>query len=294
MTGFQTRASDGWELGLEARAPVGPCRGTLLLLHAMMVDARTLDRPPGSGIASAFCERGFQVFTADLRGRGASGPTVSQGGTWSYDDLVQRDVPALVSAVAARSSGPLWVVGHSLGSHVAAASIGSGACLPAPHGLVLIAGNIWLPSLEGSRRRRLEKSLALGLFGAGADAVGRWPSRRLRMGSVDEAMPYVQDLCRFWREDSWCSRQGVDYLASLEKVSGPVLAVTGAADRLFGHVEGARAFAERFGPGRADFVLARSGRRGLRWDPDHMGIVTDARSRPVWDEIADWIDEHAP
>ena len=31
----------------------------------------------------------------------------------------------------------------------------------------------------------------------------------------------------------------------------------------------------------------------LPFDPDHMGLCTDPRSRPVWEEVAGWILRHA-
>lgn len=294
MEQHTARTSDGWSLGLTRRPALGPCRGTVLVLPAMMVDARTLDRPPGAGFATCLVEHGFEVWTADFRGHGASRPGVAEGASWTYDDLVYHDVPALLQAVAEHDPAPLWVVGHSLGAHVVAAALAVGASRVLPHGCVMIAGNVWLPSLEGSARRRLRKSLSMRAFRGLARAFGYWPSRRLRMGPVDEALPYIEDLNRFWREDAWRSRDGQDFLANLPSVEGPVLCVTGSGDRLFGHVEGVRAFTERFGPGRVHFEHVGVGDHGLSWDPDHMGLLTDARSRPLWDWIATWMHAHHP
>ncbi len=282
--------ADGWRLGARVHPPRGPRRGRVLLLHAMMVDGRSLDRPEGRGLASTLAEAGLEVWRADLRGRGRSGPTVSHGGRWSYDDLVMHDVPALVAAVVSRTGEAPWVVGHSLGGHVSVAAAGVGAHEVPPRGHVLLAANVWMPSLEGSRRRWLRKQLLLRLFRRGARMAGRWPSRRLRMGPVDEATAYVEDLCRFGLDDAWRSRDGRhDYLAGLSAVTGPVLAVSGARDRLFGHVEGVRAFAEHFGPGRAAFVHLRGGDLGLERAPDHMGLATDPAMRPVWRALGHWM-----
>jgi len=289
------RTADGWSLGMATMQATAPQRGAALLLHAMMVDARTLDKPAGDGLASTIARAGFQVHVADFRGRRDSGPTVGQGGAWSYDDLVLHDVPALLEAVRARSEGPIWVVGHSLGAHVSLAAAGIGASRVQPVGHVLLAGNVWMPSLEGSRRRILRKDLSMRLFRCTARWLGHWPARRLRMGNIDESGAYVQDLCRFWREDAWTSADGRhDYLAALRRVQGPVLAVAGRGDALMGHAEGVRAFAEQLGPGRAEFWLARRGAYGLGWDPDHMGLVTDRRSRPLWRELAAWMVAHTP
>ena len=287
---YEVETTDGWRLGVRRLPARGPRVGAALVLHAMMVDARSLDRPAGAGFASALAAAGFDVHLADLRGHGRSGPTAAKGARWDYDDLVLRDVTALVDAVRERDPGRLVVVGHSLGGHVAIAAAGVGAHTVPPDAHVLLAANLWMPRLEGSRRRRLAKDLGIRFFSSMTRLAGRFPARALRLGPVDEAAPYVGDLCRTWEENRWCSADGRhDYLACLSYVDGPVLAVTGAGDRLLAHTEGARAFVEHLGPGRAEFWVAGRGSQGLAWDPDHMGLVADARSGPLWAAIARWM-----
>lgn len=294
MESYTVVADDGWELIVDRLPHAGLRRGAALLLHAMMVDRRTMDRPRGAGLASTLVKAGFDVHVADLRGHGGSGPTAREGGRWTYDDLVLRDVPALVGAVRDRDGGPLWVVGHSLGGHVALATAGVGAHTLAPDGHVLLGANIWMPSLEGSRRRRMAKGAMIRMFRAATNRVGRFPARALRVGPVDEAAPYVWDLCRAWLHDRWGSADGRhDYLSCLSYVDGPVLAVVGQGDRLLGHAEGVRAFVEQIGPGRADFWLARPGTFGLSHAPSHMGLVADVRCAPLWDEIARYMVQNA-
>jgi predicted alpha/beta hydrolase len=287
---YRVRAADGWTLGVRETPASGDRRGAILLLHAMMVDARSLDRPVGGGLASTLAAGGFDVHAADLRGRGESGPGAGAGARWSYDDIALRDVPALVDGVRDRCEGPLYVVGHSLGGHAALAAAGVGAHTIAPDGHVLLASNLWMPSLEGSRRRRLAKGLAIAGFRSVTEAFGRFPSRALRVGPVDEAAAYVDDLCRTWEVDRWEGAGGEhDYLASMSYVTGPVLAVVGAGDRLLAHSEGARAFVEHLGPGRAEFWRVGAGDHGLSFTPGHMGIVTDQRCRPLWRAIGGWV-----
>ncbi|TVQ90050.1 MAG: alpha/beta fold hydrolase [Deltaproteobacteria bacterium] len=295
MNTYLVQTSDGWTLGVREITHQGPRRGAALLLHAMMVDGRSLDRPRGKGFGSTLAALGFDVHIADLRGRGLSGPTTGEGAQWSYDDLVLRDVPSLVDAVRERSGGPLWLVGHSLGGHVALATAGVGASTIPPDGHVLLGVNVWMPRLEGSRRRRISKALALQVFSRISTITGRFPARRLRWGPVDEAAAYVEDLHRAWRSDAWLSADGRhDYLSCLTYVQGPVLSVVGARDRLFSHVEGARAFVEQLGPGRAEFWYVRDGDYGLARAPDHMGLVTTSEMQPLWEAIGAWMVEHDP
>lgn len=288
-----TTAADGWRLSVRELAARGPVRGAALLLPAMMVDRRTMDRP-GTGLGSTLAAAGFHVFLGDFRGHGASGPSASEGGRWSYDDLVRQDIPALTALVRRSAPGlPLWVVGHSLGGHVSIAAAALGACAVPVDGHVLLATNIWLPRFEPSVLRRVQKHLSMLSFRATTRAVGRFPSSRLRAGPVDESEPYVMDLTRFWFDDAWRGRDGLDYLAAMTRVRGPLLAVVGAADSLLGHAVSARGWAGAFGPGRVDFrVVGRAS--GLEFDPDHMGLVVDPRARPLWSDLAQWMAQKLP
>jgi len=110
------------------------------------------------------------------------------------------------------------------------------------------------------------------------------------MGPADEARPYIQDISGFWTRDLWGSRDGVDYLAAARQVTGPVLSVLGEGDALLAHPEGATRWASHIGEAGAEVWRAGSGTHGLQHDPDHMGLVTDLRSRPLWREIGRWIE----
>jgi predicted alpha/beta hydrolase len=284
--------SDGWNLNVPCLHPEGEPCGVAVLLHAMMVDHRTFDRPVGRGLASVLRDAGWLVFSPDFRGRGGSGPTARMGASWCYDDIVQRDVPAIIEAVRQRYSGPLVVVAHSLGAHTCLAAVGCGLLSDPPDAHVIIAGNVWLPSLERRRRMWLAKELSMRAFAAVTRARGRFPSRRLRMGSVDEAKRYVEDLSGFWFLNRWRSADGkLDYQKGLGCVRGPMLVITGSGDRLLAHRDGADAFADLMEVEQADRWRIERGWRGIDCDPDHMGLVTDGRCRPLWLAIAQWMTD---
>jgi predicted alpha/beta hydrolase len=283
-------AADGWALDVRRIPASGERRGIAVLGHAMMVDRRSMDRPEGAGFASTLAARGWEVWLADLRGHGQSGPTPAQGGTWTYDDIIGLDLPALVSA-AKREGTFVWLVGHSLAGHASIGACAAGLYDPPPDGQVLLAGNTWVPEVEPSFWLRRKKGLAVFAFTVIRHVFGRFPSRLLKVGPADEAGPYVSDIARTWTS-GWRSRDGAHaYFDRMGEVRGPVLNVVGRADLLYAHPSGASRWTARI-PG-AEFWLVGTGERGLPFDPDHMTLVTDARARPLWQHIADWMDHHA-
>lgn len=275
--------SDGWAVHLEPHLPKGSPRAALLLGPGMMLDRRAMDRPRGRGMASFFRDRGFAAYTLDPRGKGAGGPKAADGGNWTYDDLVLRDLPAALRELAARHPDvPSLLVGHSLSSHVGAASVGIHPDLPVD-GLVLLAPVVWIRRHEPSRLHWLAKRMTLTAWHAVARAVGYFPARRLRIGTEDEPLGYVSQFTDWARANRWGHRSGApDYLAALGRIEQPVLVMSGERDRIarptsverFARAVGARGAPHRTVPGAG-----------------HMDLIDGRRCRDAWEGIATWIEE---
>src|SRR5689334_16826224 len=111
-----TAAADGWILRGDLLLPgAAPPVAVALLAHAAVASRKTMDRPPGAGLASALLGAGIAAMRFDLRGHGESGPAAREGASFSYDDFVKLDLPAIVAFARTRFPGiPVVVVGHSL------------------------------------------------------------------------------------------------------------------------------------------------------------------------------------
>jgi len=268
---LEIRTHDGVALAATLlEAPQATARGTVIMAHAMFARQSAFRRPAGRGLAERMHERGWSVLLFDFRGHGGS-----KAESYGYDDFVQRDLPAVVECVRARSRGPVALLGHSLGAHVALASVGCGLCeLDA---LVLAAANVWLRDFEPNGAIWTLKRATLEGFVRTARRVGKFPARALRLGSDDEALGYVEDLARFGLEGKWRSRDGArDYLAALGNVHAPVYAIASDGDLLNARpvcVE--RMVARCRGPIHIDRV--RRSDDGSR-PPGHGALVTTDRA----------------
>lgn len=281
---------DAWHLRGEVLSEGEKLQPVAILLHAMMATRKTMDRPRGQGLGSVLVERGFGVVAVDLRGHGESGPSARDGGRFSYDDYVLRDIPAIVAFV--RESFPsrrVVVVGHSLGAHTSLACAG---VFPekSPDAVVSIAGNMWIPAFEPDLMRRAKKTAYLLGFLAVAQAWGYFDARSWRMGTDAIALPYVRQFWKMWRTNRYGSEDGtIDYREALGRIAIPVLSITGEGDELLAHPVSVELFlgaiANRFKTLRVYRAKDVGGRA-----PDHMGLVTNARSRGIWTDVADWIE----
>ncbi len=283
---FELTTADGWRLRGELVAPP-EVRAVAVVGHAMMVDRRTLDRPPGAGVVSTLAAHGMAVVVADLRGHGRSGPRADAGADWSYDDFVDYDTPALLAHARATWPGlPVAAVGHSLFGHVALAYLARHDPR-AVDKLVLLACNVANPSWRARPVAWVKKQIAVEVMAGTARLFGYVPVRRLRFGSNDEARTYARQFAQNGRRATWVSRDGFDYWSALPAVDVPTLALVGRGDRLYSPPADAAALAYRVRGARVEVV----GRPLLPFDPGHMALVLDGRCRPVWTRAAQFILE---
>ncbi|HWL84175.1 MAG TPA: alpha/beta fold hydrolase [Polyangiaceae bacterium] len=283
------------ESGVALRATVhdatGRARGTAILAHAEFSARGTFD-----GLARRFSARGWRTVAFDFRGHGESGGRkagtgtgtgTGTGGDVTYDDLVQHDLPAVASSARARWSGPLIVVGHALGGHVALAACGTHKV--DADGIALIASNVWIPQFEPVTLRWRAKQAAVEFISAVVRARGHFPARILGLGSDDESAALMRAAVRAAREGRWRSEDGsVDYERALGNVHIPVLAVASARDPIRCAPDCAERMLARCAGPRDFRVIARDDRDGPA--PSHMGLLTGAHSSCVWDAVANWME----
>ncbi len=284
---LDVRTSDGWSLRADVHDPAGSALGVVVLAHAAMARRSSFDRPRGAGLAQFFVDRAWRVVAFDFRGHGDSGTSGGQKASWSYDELVDFDVPAVFSYAqsGAEPGLPVVAVGHSMGGHVLLAAQGTGRT--GFDAVVCAGANVWLRELESSGARWLVKRASLAALLAASRAVGRFPARALGAGSDDESLAFVEDFERFSRS-GWRSRDGrEDYAAALAKVRSRTLQIVSEGDHLLCVPECGERFVARCGGGHTVERIAQSDDGGPA--PTHMGIVTSGRVESVWRRVEGWM-----
>ncbi len=282
------RTADGWSLRVDVRAPERKAIGVAVLAHALMTRRTEFDRPANAGLGSFLAERGWRVLTFDFRGHGESRPTPREGGTFGYDALVTKDLPAVCELARAEGGDalPVVVVGHSLGGHVALAAQASGAIRA--DAVTTFAASLWLRHLDRSTFRWWTKRATAEAMVAIARRVGYFPARALRMGSDDEPRELLEDMNRVVRSGAWTSADGrVDYASSLAHIGVPVLQVLSDRDTFECDPESGARFVEPCGA-RAEILAVTQGDDGSE-APSHMGLLTGGKVRGVWTEVETWM-----
>jgi predicted alpha/beta hydrolase len=258
-------------------------RGTAVLAHAMFGRKSEWEK----GFAQLLSERGWRTIAFDFRGHGESGTPAAKGGRWTYEDLVTRDLPAVVEGARARARGrKVVVVGHSLGGHVAAAAQATGAI--DVDAIALVASSVWLRAVEPSYARTVAKRAIGRAVEAVCERRGYFPARAMRLGSDDEAAEYMAGICRVIGRDFWGNEDGgVDYWDHLRQVRVPLFALASDGDRINAHPECTARFALR-AKGKVTIDRIRASDEGSP-APGHMEIITTKQSASAWGRLEGWM-----
>ena len=278
--------TSGITLAVEVREPER-ARCTAILLHSTMASRRIWNASNG-GFASVLAEHGVRTLALDFRGHGESGVPAARGGRWNFDDLVREDLPALCRA--ARERWPrdrLTLIGHSLGGQVAVAAAATG--LVDADSIAVLATNVWLPGEEPNDFLRARKAGVVRIMRAVTAARGHFPARALRVGSDDEAAPYIEGWARNWYRDHWMSDDlAVDYHAAMATLRVPILAIASVADRFLCTPQAAFRFIRRASSAKVRFELIRRSDDEGQPPPDHMAIVTTRSAASSWHDTANF------
>ncbi|HFE47203.1 MAG TPA: alpha/beta fold hydrolase, partial [Nannocystis exedens] len=233
------RASDGWQLSVLEVKPRSASLGTVIAGHAMMVDRRTLLRHDRPSLVTTLAATGLRVLVPDLRGHGRSGPRAHEGGTWSFDAMVD-DMGCFVELGRELDNGaPIAFVGHSLAALIGLAWLGQRPAEPIA-AQACLGCDLWNLQTECKTLRRWTKGAILAASTVIAEHTQRLPVRSFRAGSNDESIAYWHQLVSWARSGRWRSaNQQIDYGAGLRRIHCPTLHIVSAGDRLYGHAASA-------------------------------------------------------
>ena len=283
---LELRTPDGVVLRATLREPRANPRATLVFAHAMFARRSEWERPKGRGLASRYAKHGYRTICFDFRDHGESSNGLDKA---TYDGFVRFDLPTVVACAKDRG-GPVFVVGHSLGGHVALASQGMGHL--GADALIVAGANVWHRPFESSVPRFLASSVAAHVLDAIVRRAGKVPARALRMGSDDASRGALSVFLRTATDGVWQSVDGRDdYFAALTRVDVPVAAIVSRGDRFICRpVSGERFLARTCGPKKLTVIeQADDGTPA----PDHMGIATTEKCRSAWDASIAWAHEAA-
>jgi len=286
----------------------------VLLIPDSFLSADEFFAGPRGGLAAYLAERGFEVFSVELRGMGSSSSAVNPKLVdWCFDDWLEVDLPAVLGAVTRNSSkDKVIIVGHGLGGTLAmlagskypervAAVVGLGS-----------PGGVWRPpnkllaALLTSSAKITDEPIEVG------DYLGLPAPFASEQALVDillfndsgfengAASEYFEDApgylssCLLRRLAGWyesgifLDREGeADILEGLDGFVQPALLIAGKLDHLYCPGEVLIAYETIPANDKELFIASRVNR--LMVDYGHMGLVMGPYAdRDIYKHVVKW------
>lgn len=248
----------------------------VLLVHGVMANGRIFYTDSGKGLAHYLADAGYDVFVADLRGRGRSTPKIGAASRHGQTEIICQDLPALQAAIRAlKGDVPVHWMAHSWGGvHM------SSCLLRYPRLAAQVATLVYFGSKRSIGVRNLRKWLEVDLLW---NVLARWlirahgylPARRLRLGADDETEKSHRQSKVWAKLRPWVdSDDGFDYGAAARHVSlPPTLYFAARNDPCRGHVDDVRRFRDESGPHLSRLRLLGCA-QGHWHDYDHVSLLT--------------------
>lgn len=273
---------------LRIRKP-DPDRGTegapVLMVHGAIANGRVFHSGSGKGLAPFLAREGFDVYVADLRGRGRSEPPVSAGSEFGQTEAIIEDLPAFVDAIRARRGDiPQVWIGYSWGGVLLGSFF---ARFPQYRGLC--RGMVCLGTKRVVQARGWEPFFKVQLVWKRvlpfvAARAGYAPARELGIGSDNESLASLLQCVEWVKPGPWVDPgDGYDYAGAAKGAEfPPALFLAGGQDRALGNPRDVREWIREAGFKEYEFEVIP----GL----NHEGLVTDPEaSRRHFRRIAQWL-----
>ena len=279
-----------YQLHLRRLLPLNSSVRPVLMLHGAIENGRIFYSHSGKGLGCFLADQGFSVYCADFAGRGQSKPSLAQGLQQNQQQMITRDIPALIKHVYQLHQQPIVLIAHSWGGVVAAAAMARFPELGA-----MVAAKVWFGSKRGISVNSLERKLKIDwvwnrLAPWLSQKAGYFPARKWKLGADDEPAAFLKDTVSWIKGAPFTDlTDNFDYArASAQMNWPPVWHFAAKNDRLLGHPDDVRAFVNETAPHARFSLLSKA--NGNRQDYDHISMLThpDA-TRDHFCQLRDWL-----
>jgi len=233
----------------------------VFMLHGALASGEGFYASDGSGLACYLARQGYDVFVADLRGRGKSLPALSRNADFGSHQLITEDIPALLASIALqRGTAPQLWVGHGWGGVLMSAYYARfGDSIATVAQMIQLGVRRQCPAARF--RNQWLPALVYPLMPLFVKIAGLFPSKRLRLGSDDESAGCVSDYKQWSESADWLDLQdGFSYAQAAVNRRWPAsLYIASKTDTVLGHPEDVRRFIGSLGAHDSRLLLLSRG-----------------------------------
>ncbi len=257
----------------------------ILMIHGSIENGLIFYTEKGKGLACYLAEQGYDVYVADLRGRGKSSPSIDANAHFGQFELISQDIPLMIDFIRNKTNQAMHLIAHSWGGVLVA------SCLARyPNYLTNILSNTCFGSKRVITVKSIEKFFKMNLvWGYAAvklaNKQGFLDAKKYRIGSDNETQQSLQQSIAWVSPSDWVDpHDGFDYQQAATKITWPpTWHLTGINDKVLGHAQDVQRFIVESSNSQAKFTLLAK-QNGNALDYDHINILTHPKA----------IDDHFP
>lgn len=248
----------------------------IFMLHGAIENGRIFYSLGGKGLAPYLASCGFDVYVADLRGRGGSRPVIGRFSRYGQTEAISEDIPALINyIIQIRGNVSQHWVAHSWGGVLLSSHLAR-----YPEHCSLVQSLVYFGSKRCVRVKNLHRFLQVDFVWKWfciwiVAVVGYLPAMQFGIGSDNETAKSLRQCVAWVKAAPWVDPgDEFDYGKAIREISlPPIWYIAAGHDYCLGHPSDVHDFMREAGNHKCRFTVL-SKKNGNRHDYDHITMLT--------------------
>ncbi len=266
----------------------------VFMVHGSIESGKIFYSNSGKGLAPFLAQNGFDVFVADLRGRGLSKPTINKNSEHGLTEILKDDFPAYINEIKKiKGDVPQYWIAHSWGGVMML------SFLARNFNSVKISSIVFFATKRRISIFNLKKLWMINFnwnFLAKIFILfkGYLPAKEMKIGSDNESKKSYYETAKWVNSERWIHwNEDFDYSAALKKLClPPTLYLAGKNDTVLGHPKDVKLLMNETGNQNHEFLILGKSNGNIN-DYGHIDILAhpDA-AKDVYPIALDWIKRY--
>ncbi|MFN8674243.1 MAG: alpha/beta fold hydrolase [Candidatus Sericytochromatia bacterium] len=252
------------------------------LLHGAIENGKIFYSNSDKGLAPFLAQNGFDVYVADLRGRGESYPKISKNSNYGQTEHITEDIKLFIEKIIEiRGLEPQFWIAHSWGGVLLASYFARFEEYRS-----LVKGMLFFGTKRTVKVINWQRFFYIDFIWKFFCTIltkkyGYLPAKDFKMGSDNETFEDYFASKKWVKNNNWIDpKDNFDYFEACKKVNfPPIITITGIKDKCLGHYSDVFNFLLEIDPKYPEyttkhefFVLNK--KNGYLNDYDHINILT--------------------
>ena len=258
--------------------PLNKHRGEpVFMIHGAIENGKIFYSLKGKGLACFLASQGFDVYVADLRGRGQTQPIIAPFDEYGQTETICHDLPLFLNKIKSLNPNPVHIMAHSWGGVLA-----SSMFIRMPELLNNVRSQVFFGTKRRVKAFNMEvlfkiKFMWRTLGPRLTKKHGLLKAKKLGFGSDDETIKSHQQGMVWTKSANWVdSDDGFDYQKASEHITWPpTWFIAATNDKALGHPADVQRFMKEAGYKQANYSLL-SRKNGNARDYNHITMLTDS------------------